>query len=468
LKILNCYNESINSLYKITFYFVILAISINTTPIAQAKTLLAGKLVKSPEFSAVYYITDDGHRNVFPNEEVFFSWYNSFDSVLTISSEDLATFPIGDRVTMQKCTKLIKQPISDDVFIVGENSLLHKITSETQAYNFFGENWTSNIVDISDVFWIDYAIGDQLNNENIINYCPNIHPTNTLNNEQIVYDNTTWPTDSHVLSDAFGPRDKDGIYDFHRGIDIPGNRGDSIYSIADGNVYRIFYEGDPENPFINGGTTIILKHEMDIPIEFHGNTYSTYYSYYLHLEDVLLPKDADINKPQIKKGDLIGTMGNSGTTDLLHLHFETRIATPCSREFQLEHSDLICSNTLNEIGIDPHVNPLLFLKYENENSLSAEIFENEKNKLYIYTSKDELDFNSAIIETTSGTFEIDLNLRKSIDPNNRDNNEYLGLRILPKIFNTRSNQYKIIIETLDNSIIISAKIADIWGNIVEI
>ncbi len=53
------------------------------------------------------------------------------------------------------------------------------------------------------------------------------------------YDDTVWPVDDIHFSDAFGSRDLVGNYDFHRGIDLKGDVGDPVYSIADGRVFRI-------------------------------------------------------------------------------------------------------------------------------------------------------------------------------------------------------------------------------------
>jgi hypothetical protein len=60
-------------------------------------------------------------------------------------------------------------------------------------------------------------------------------------------------------------------------------------------------------------------------------------------------------------------MGMSGDTDFVHLHFETRVETPCSLAFQLANPDAACA-----LGFDPHVHPFLFVGGDNDDQLLVE------------------------------------------------------------------------------------------------
>lgn len=88
--------------------------------------------------------------------------------------------------------------------------------------------------------------------------------------------------------------------DFHSGIDLANDTGTNIYASASGIV--LFSD-------VNGtyGNMIIIS---------HGNGYSTVYA---HLSKQLVKSGT-----QVKKGDLIGKMGNSGRSTGSHLHFEIR------------------------------------------------------------------------------------------------------------------------------------------------
>ena len=64
-------------------------------PMNAVRAASSGDLVKCDDFSAVYYLAEDGQRYVFPNEHIYFSWYPDFHDVKTISCDDLATIPLG-------------------------------------------------------------------------------------------------------------------------------------------------------------------------------------------------------------------------------------------------------------------------------------------------------------------------------------------------------------------------------------
>lgn len=87
---------------------------------------------------------------------------------------------------------------------------------------------------------------------------------------------------------------------FHRGLDIRASRGTLVRATEKG---RILFSG-----WSGGyGNLIILGHEKN------------WKSYYAHLSKILLEKGT-----QVKKGQIIGEVGNTGLTTGTHLHFELR------------------------------------------------------------------------------------------------------------------------------------------------
>ena len=84
----------------------------------------------------------------------------------------------------------------------------------------------------------------------------------------------------------------------HDGIDITGNGYDSsIFSAEDGIVYKAFYDSIH-------GNKVIIKHDNNM------------YSVYSHLNRILV----DAND-KVKNKQKIGTMGSTGMTTGVHLHF---------------------------------------------------------------------------------------------------------------------------------------------------
>ncbi|MDD2680847.1 MAG: right-handed parallel beta-helix repeat-containing protein [Patescibacteria group bacterium] len=131
-------------------------------PTAQATGAASGSLIKVAETSSVYYLGNDGKRYVFPSEPIYFSWYKNFDSVIIVPAIELQTYPLGGNVVMRAGTKLIKITTNPSVYAVEPGGMLRKIKNEEQAQRLYGDNWAKRVQDLSDAFFGDYKIGDEL------------------------------------------------------------------------------------------------------------------------------------------------------------------------------------------------------------------------------------------------------------------------------------------------------------------
>ena len=120
----------------------------------------AGTLIKGST-PAVYYV-DEGKRYVFPNEKVYFSWYQGFDGVQTVSDETLASYPIGGNVTYRPGLKLVKIQTDPRVYAVGAGGRLRWIMNEQAAVSLYGQDWNRKVDDIPDAFFFDYKEGDPI------------------------------------------------------------------------------------------------------------------------------------------------------------------------------------------------------------------------------------------------------------------------------------------------------------------
>ena len=120
---------------------------------------------------AVYYYAADGRRYVFPSESVFYSWYENFDSVITITDQEMSDIPMGNkRITMRSGTWLIKTPSVPTVYAVSQGTR-RPIVDEAEAELLYGPNWNQKIVDISPVFFGDYKLATDLGS---------VHPWGTV------------------------------------------------------------------------------------------------------------------------------------------------------------------------------------------------------------------------------------------------------------------------------------------------
>ncbi|MDD3048876.1 MAG: M23 family metallopeptidase [Bacilli bacterium] len=126
-----------------------------------------------------------------------------------------------------------------------------------------------------------------------------------------------------TITSCFGWRVLDGMT--HKGIDTALSDDKNIYAVGDGTVSEVNYSASmgncatleecTTNHIAPGGNFIQIDHL------FNGVKYSTLYK---HLSSI----GADITVGKIvKKGDIIGVVGNTGHSTGPHLHFEFRYDT---------------------------------------------------------------------------------------------------------------------------------------------
>jgi plastocyanin len=141
-----------------------------TASIPQAKALTSlanvqpGDLVKGQSLPAVYFYGADGYRYVFPNDKAYFSWYQNFNNIKTISDADLTRLQIGGNVTYRPGVKMVKIQSDPKTYAVERGGVLRHITSEQVAIALYGTTWNRQIDDIPDGFFGNYRIGTPINN----------------------------------------------------------------------------------------------------------------------------------------------------------------------------------------------------------------------------------------------------------------------------------------------------------------
>lgn len=131
---------------------------------------LSGRLIKSPEDSTVYLLGVNNQRYVFPNEKIFFSWYDDFSNVELISSDGLSQYPLVGNIKY-KPGSLIKMPSVPKVYLVDDDQNLRWIETETVAKILFSLVWSGRIDDMSEAFFSDYTESDSIS-ENKLNISP--------------------------------------------------------------------------------------------------------------------------------------------------------------------------------------------------------------------------------------------------------------------------------------------------------
>jgi len=123
------------------------------------------------------------------------------------------------------------------------------------------------------------------------------------------------------MASGFGRR-IDPIYKtnkFHYGMDFAAPIGTPIYATGNGVIKKIKKTRSKKDY----GNYILIDHGYD------------YESFYAHLDKILVSKGK-----KVKRGDLIGYVGNTGKSTAPHLHYEVRYKNQKINPVNFYHSDL--------------------------------------------------------------------------------------------------------------------------------
>jgi len=170
--------------------------------------------------------------------------------------------------------------------------------------------------------------------------------------EAIPGEDYTYPTNSRTVTNPYyistNPNDS------HLGIDIPGTEGTPVYAFASGFIaFRQESQGSwnpdietaPDDMRSMGNCIAINHNNPDMTIEPELYTRSIY----MHLRD----KPAFETGTFVEKGQLIGYIGNTGTSTAPHLHFA--LAAGSDTNMKPGNTGWI------SIGSLPHINPTAYL-----------------------------------------------------------------------------------------------------------
>lgn len=113
-----------------------------------------------------------------------------------------------------------------------------------------------------------------------------------------------WPCSAKEgISSGYGGRDLYGSYDFHLGIDLPGDNGDPIYASDGGEVVWAGFTP-------SYGNSVRILHDGELV------------TLYAHMQKLYVSAG-----DMVYQGQQIGEMGHTGAAYGTHLHFEVRTGT---------------------------------------------------------------------------------------------------------------------------------------------
>ncbi len=139
--------------------FVLLMLAPSTT-LAFDEILIPGTVYQTDNSSSLFYLGEDYHRYIFPNEATFLSWYDDFDNVVSVENEIINQTPIGGLVTVNPDGETwVKIQSDPKVYAVSNGGFLHWIPTEAAAESLGGDNWADRIIDLPDTVFAGYTIG---------------------------------------------------------------------------------------------------------------------------------------------------------------------------------------------------------------------------------------------------------------------------------------------------------------------
>jgi hypothetical protein len=118
--------------------------------------VLPGDLIKGQSSSAVYYYY--GNRYAFPNEDVYFSWYEDFSEVKTVSDAFLAGVPLAANIRFRPGSHPLKIQSDPKVYLLDRDGSLRWIPTEQDAVELYGAEWAVRVRDVDVSLFIDYTI----------------------------------------------------------------------------------------------------------------------------------------------------------------------------------------------------------------------------------------------------------------------------------------------------------------------
>lgn len=147
-------------LYACTALMLAAAVIRSAQPV-DAVELAPGDLIRG-NFATVYYYGADGGRYSFPNSQTYFTWFDDFSGVRTISEAELGAIPLYGNVTYKPGTRLLKLQSAPETYAVERGGLLRHLPSENFAEQLYGNDWQELVDDLADSFFPYYTLGDPL------------------------------------------------------------------------------------------------------------------------------------------------------------------------------------------------------------------------------------------------------------------------------------------------------------------
>jgi hypothetical protein len=132
------------------------------------ESIQVGDTFTTSSFSEVYIQTVSFGRRVFINDQTYFTYYDSFDTVVNAQDDFIGDYPLEGLVLPKAGTVLVKIQSVPTVYALADNPfdsyapLLRAIESETIAADMYGSNWADYVIDVDSSFFTHFGMGEDI------------------------------------------------------------------------------------------------------------------------------------------------------------------------------------------------------------------------------------------------------------------------------------------------------------------
>lgn len=120
--------------------------------------IAVGDVVRG-DADTVYYIAANAKRYVFPNVNVFNSWYKDFSKVKKVQNATLMALPLGGTVRLRSGVQLVKIVSDPKVYAIEPGGVLRWVSTEALANTLYGATWSQRVQDVDVSLFVNYSIG---------------------------------------------------------------------------------------------------------------------------------------------------------------------------------------------------------------------------------------------------------------------------------------------------------------------
>ena len=126
--------------------------------VSQAVVPMGGRLIKTKDYSAVYFVDTSNQRHLFPTENTYWSWYNGTwkdQSVEVVSQDEFDNLISSANVLVRPGSDLLQFDNSPQVYAVESGSALCSLSTST-ASQIYGSGWSSRLITVQSGFEGNY------------------------------------------------------------------------------------------------------------------------------------------------------------------------------------------------------------------------------------------------------------------------------------------------------------------------